>query len=557
VTRAGGTTGPGPATPHELAGRPALKGERYALFGKIAEGGMAGIYRAWDTRLQGWRAVKVLFPEFAQRRKLRTRFESEARAMAAIDHPNVVRVFDVVTDATLPYLVMEIADGGSLNDWLEEHGAMPPRLAVRATEQIARGLAAAHAVGVVHRDVKPQNVLLDRSGRCMVSDFGIARVEFLDSMTRTGTSMGTIGYMAPEQRTDAKVVDVRADVYALGALLYKLLTSVVLTDMFMIGHDAELIEPVPEPLRVALVKACHHDRDDRWPDVDSFVAALLEALPRLPPDPDDVPPLGTLVREAPLDTSSRAFAAISSVLVALPGGRPTLDSTVPMVIGQAGRDAADTTDSDSRTYPAPTQVGGRTVPFSAVPPAPLSSTVTPLRSESPGPTLERPLPPPPVVRERTRESQTSWFWATVASAVGFGAVVVAALGFSVWTLQLAQRRELDARSSLYRAIDADRPALDLVNERSPDPAAIAELLARHASYTTTTGEPARQNAADAYVSLLLEQTAPLVAQSPPGSRAEVQLQNLTVSRDAWRDARQSLQHTRATAPGWWATWIGF
>jgi serine/threonine protein kinase len=550
------------AAPDDLGGRPALRGERFVLFGKIAEGGMAGIYRAWDVKLRGWRAVKVLLPEFAQRRKLRTRFESEARAMAAIDHPNVVRVFDVVTDAPLPYLVMELAEGGSLNDWLEEHGAMPPHLAIRATDEIARGLAAAHAVGVVHRDVKPQNVLLDLDGRCMVSDFGIARVEFLDSMTRTGTSMGTIGYMAPEQRSDAKIVDARADVYALGALFYKLLTSVVLTDMFMIGHDPELIEPIPEPLRQALITACHHDRDDRFPDVGSFVDAVKQALPALPEDPVDTPPLANPVRETPLDTSSRVFSAISSVLVAMPGRHVPHDQTVPMEIGRGGVTASSWSDESSRTFgPDDTALpnGTRAARTTTVTHAPSSVTPGPAALQTPGstsherqPTLERNLAAVTTVAPR----KTSWLAAGAASLLGVGLVLGGAFGFSLWTVRLAHRRELAARSALYQAIEADRPALDLVNERSTDPSRIALLLEAHAAFTTTSGEPAKQRAADAFVVLLLEQGQPFVADGTAG-RAAVQIQNLALTQEEWHVARESLHQTRSTAPGVWAATFGF
>jgi serine/threonine protein kinase len=536
------------SAPPDVSGRPALRGERFVLFGKIAEGGMAGIYRAWDTRLRGWRAVKVLLPEFSQRRRLRARFESEAKAMAAIDHPNVIRVFDVVTDAALPYMVMEIADGGSLADWIEEHGAMPPRMAVRAVEEIGRGLTAAHAVGVVHRDVKPQNVLLDRLGRCMVSDFGIARVEFLDSMTRTGTSMGTIGYMAPEQRTDAKVVDARADVYALGALTYKLLTSVVLTDMFMIGLDRELIEPIPEPLRPALVKACHHDREARYPDVESFVADLRRAVPELPDDPPDTPSLANPLRETPLDTSSRVFAAISSVLVAMPGEHVPFDQTVPMAIGAAAG-GATWDDSDTRTAQdsAPThEVRGR-APRSN---PPSLDQATPGPSEGPA-TLET-----PVVVVRRAPRRAGWLVAIASSIVGVSVVLLAGFSFSLWTIRLAQRREVAARSALYAAIEADRPVLDLVNARSQDPAALADLLARHAGFTTTRREPARQEAADAFVVLLLDQTEPFVADGSAG-RAEVQIRNLALAQEEWRSARGALVETRRTFPGIWAATLGF
>lgn len=513
-------------------GRPTLRGGRFALHGKIADGGMASIFRAWDEARGDWCAVKVLLPEFAHRRRLRLRFEAEARAMAAISHPNVVRVYEVGTDTALPYFAMELADAGSLADWVEAHGAMPPRMALRCVFPIAQGLAAAHAVGVIHRDVKPQNVLLDRSGRCLVSDFGIARVEFLDSMTRTGTSMGTVGYMAPEQRTDARAVDVRADVYALGALLYKLLTSVVLTDMFMLGRDPELIDPVPLPLRPMLVKACEHDRNARYPDVTSFVADLERALPLLPEDPPGTPPLVDPSRSLPLDTSERAFASIASLFVgATNEGIAILPVVPPSRVGQVSTPLAPVETSGppiDANRPSPASP-----PPDASPAAPVRPTVVTVRPERP-----------------------TWSSVALASVTGASVVLLLALASGLWTVRAAQRQEVAARSALYSAIEADRPVLDLVSARSADPAALARLLAQHATFETTRQEPARQEAADAYVVVLLAETQPVVGEGAE-STAAVQVRNLAASHLAWRTARDDLAAARSSAPGIWAAVLGF
>jgi serine/threonine protein kinase len=265
---------------------------RYAFAAKLALGGMAAVYRVWDHKLRVWRAIKVLLPDAKDH--VRARFEAEAKMMARLDHPHVIRVYDVGTSGELPYIVMELAEGGTVNGWVEEHGPMPPQLAVKVVMQVALGLSAAHALGLVHRDVKPHNVLVTSDGRCKVTDFGIARwvLEGMDEgQTRTGTSMGTLGYMAPEQRNDARSVDVRADVYSLGALLYKLVVGKVLTDLFLVEHEPQLLEEVPPQLHEVIVRACYRDRQRRYPNAEAMRRVLAELLPLLPPDPPDTPPL--------------------------------------------------------------------------------------------------------------------------------------------------------------------------------------------------------------------------------------------------------------------------
>src|SRR5688500_16896696 len=184
---------PGTATPARVpSDAPVIGNGRYAIVAKIAEGGMAGVYRGWDFKLKVWRAIKILLPEYAGRASLRTRFETEASTMARLDHPNVIRVYDVGTAEALPYMVMELAEGGTVNGWIDLHGRMPAALACDVTIQAAAGLGAAHRIGVVHRDVKPHNLLVTAEGVVKVTDFGIARVLFADGLTRTGSTMGTI-----------------------------------------------------------------------------------------------------------------------------------------------------------------------------------------------------------------------------------------------------------------------------------------------------------------------------------------------------------------------------
>jgi serine/threonine protein kinase len=263
---------------------------RFLLQQMLGEGGMAQVWRAYDQRLQVWRAVKLLLPEYAKRKKLRKRFETEAQAMALLEHPNIVRVYDVGSDGNDTWIIMELCDGGSVEAWLNRHGPMPPRLAVSVVLQIAAGVAMAHDNGVVHRDIKPQNALISAKGVCKVTDFGIAQLEQAN-MTRTGTVMGTLGFMAPEQRSDSKKVDTRSDIYSVGATLYNLLTGHIHMDLFAAERDPEILQHIPQALKPLVSKATAYSRDERFPNVDELSDALHHARESLPPDPPNTAPL--------------------------------------------------------------------------------------------------------------------------------------------------------------------------------------------------------------------------------------------------------------------------
>jgi serine/threonine protein kinase len=299
---------------------PVLQG-RFLLQHKLGEGGMAEVWQAYDNRLGVWRAVKLLLADYARRTKLRKRFESEARAMAVLEHPNIVRVYDVGSEGPRSWIVMELCDGGSLESWLDSHGPMPPRLAVDVTLQFAAGVAHAHAHGVVHRDIKPQNVLISAKGVCKVTDFGIAHFED-ESLTRTGTVMGTLGFMAPEQRSDAKKVDRRSDIYSVAATLFTLLTGRVEMDLFAAGQDPSILDGVPEPLCPVLERAVSYHREERYQTVEELVKALQEVRRKLPENPANTAPLAVPVEERPARPSlveqALAEASRSSAETVLP-----------------------------------------------------------------------------------------------------------------------------------------------------------------------------------------------------------------------------------------------
>ncbi|MFI1651928.1 Stk1 family PASTA domain-containing Ser/Thr kinase [Streptomyces avidinii] len=196
---------------------------RYRIDARIAAGGMATVYRAVDTRLDRVLALKVMHPALAADAAFVDRFIREAKSVARLAHTNVVAVFDQGTDGPYVYLAMEYVSGCTLRDVLRERGALQPRAALDILEPVLAALGAAHRAGFVHRDMKPENVLIGDDGRVKVADFGLVRS--VDSVTNTtGSVLGTVSYLAPEQIENG-VADTRVDVYACGVVLYEMLTG--------------------------------------------------------------------------------------------------------------------------------------------------------------------------------------------------------------------------------------------------------------------------------------------------------------------------------------------
>ncbi|MBR3473867.1 MAG: Stk1 family PASTA domain-containing Ser/Thr kinase [Oscillospiraceae bacterium] len=196
---------------------------RYELTDIIGEGGMAVVYKALDRRLNRYVAVKIMRPEMAQQPEFRQRFFAESQAVAMLSSPNIVAVYDVSHSTEIEYIVMELVDGITLKQYMERKGPIPWREAVYFAKQIARALAHAHARGVVHRDIKPQNMLLLRDGTLKVGDFGIAALEN-EMREERGTAVGSIHYIAPEQ-IRGESPDGRSDLYSLGVVMYEMLTG--------------------------------------------------------------------------------------------------------------------------------------------------------------------------------------------------------------------------------------------------------------------------------------------------------------------------------------------
>jgi eukaryotic-like serine/threonine-protein kinase len=200
----------------------------YDLLEKIAEGGMGAIYKGRDQRSGLIVAIKIMPPHMAANPTLLKRFEQEFKAASKLDHPNIVRAIEYGDAGSTPFLAMEFVDGESLGQRLDREKRMSETDAIRIIAQVAQGLHRAHKMGMVHRDVKPDNILLDKNGAAKLADLGLVKETETDlNLTKTGRGLGTPHFMAPEQFRNAKNADARCDIYSLGATLYQLVTGVL------------------------------------------------------------------------------------------------------------------------------------------------------------------------------------------------------------------------------------------------------------------------------------------------------------------------------------------
>jgi beta-lactam-binding protein with PASTA domain/predicted Ser/Thr protein kinase len=197
---------------------------RYQLEAPLGQGGMAKVFRATDTVLNRQVAVKVLSPQFASDEAFVVRFRREAQSAAGLNHPNIVSVFDTGSQGDVHFIVMEYVEGRTLRDVIRQEGPLLPERAVEIGAAVAQALDAAHEAGLVHRDVKPGNIMLTRDGEVKVMDFGIARTSTADTLTQTAAVLGTASYLSPEQ-AQSQPVDPRSDIYSLGCVLFEMLAG--------------------------------------------------------------------------------------------------------------------------------------------------------------------------------------------------------------------------------------------------------------------------------------------------------------------------------------------
>jgi tRNA A-37 threonylcarbamoyl transferase component Bud32 len=270
---------------------------RYEVEELVGHGGMSSVYKAHDALLERNVALKILHEQYNADEEFVERFKREARSVAQLQHPNIVTVIDRGEEDGRQYIVFEYIDGENLKELVVKRGRLDVREALEIAVEVARALAFAHGHGLVHRDVKPQNVLLNGDGRAKVTDFGIARSVDVEGMTSTGMVLGTSNYIAPEQAS-GEPVDAHTDVYALGVVIYELLAGEVPFpgESFVAVAMKHVHEPPPNvlekrpevPLRVAAAidRALEKNPEERFPTMDAFAAELEACLAELDREDD-------------------------------------------------------------------------------------------------------------------------------------------------------------------------------------------------------------------------------------------------------------------------------
>lgn len=260
---------------------------KYVIKKKLGQGGMGAVYLGYHERLKRKCALKVMAKELAQKQDFVDRFHREASSMAALDHPNVVKCYDVDEDNGVHYVAIEFIDGRSMEDWLKDQGKLSIGDALHVTLACADALDYAHSLNLIHRDIKPDNILVTNNGHVKVADFGLAKSTDEDhSLTQSGAGLGTPNYMAPEQARNAKHVDGRADIYALGCTLYHFVTGALpfkanslpellqIKDAGKFTPASRLNKEIPERLDLIIDKSMAQNPDHRYKTCGEFIQDL-------------------------------------------------------------------------------------------------------------------------------------------------------------------------------------------------------------------------------------------------------------------------------------------
>ena len=275
--------------------------DRYEILGQIGTGGMSVVYKAKCHKLNRLVAIKVLKNEFSQDANFVSKFKMEAQAAAGLSHPNIVNVFDVVDEGELHYIVMELIEGVTLKNYIVKKGQLEVKETIGIAIQVAQGIAAAHEQRIIHRDIKPQNMIISKDGKVKVADFGIARA--VSAQTLNSNAMGSVHYISPEQARGG-YSDARSDIYSLGITMYEMVTGHVPfegdnTVTVALAHLEERVTPpsvynpeIPISLERIILKCTEKKPESRYAGVNSVISDLRKAL--LNPDED-------IVQEEPAD----------------------------------------------------------------------------------------------------------------------------------------------------------------------------------------------------------------------------------------------------------------
>ncbi|MCE6997683.1 PASTA domain-containing protein [Saccharothrix sp. S26] len=316
--------------------------QRYRVGALVARGGMSTVYRGVDTRLERTVAIKVMDPRFSADPQFVARFEREARAAAKLHHPGVVQVHDQGVDEDRVYLVMELVEGGTLRDLLNARGKLDVPLALSVIEKVLSPLAAAHRADLVHRDVKPENVLIGPGGTVKVADFGLVRAVSTAGVTSDTMILGTVAYLSPEQVTTG-TTDARSDVYSAGVLLYEMLTgtppyvgdNAISVAYRHVNDEVPAVPDVPAEVAELVRRATRKEPFLRPADAESFLSEVETARAKLGIAAVDVPlPIGAAPAEEATEhvpaPVSPAEQTVRVEPVRVGAGAPFADPTVPV-----------------------------------------------------------------------------------------------------------------------------------------------------------------------------------------------------------------------------------
>jgi len=367
----------------------------YKLLEKLGAGGMGEIYKAEDTRLHRIVAIKILSPAVAADPERRKRFLQEAQAASALNHPNIITVYDIVSDGDTQCIVMEYVAGKTLREMIPT-GGLPVPQALQYAVQIAGSLSVAHAAGIIHRDLKPSNIMVTPTNLVKILDFGLAKwIEPSPSsgeeptvdqqLTREGSIIGTVSYMSPEQ-AEGKRVDARSDIFAFGSVLYEMLTgrrafegtsgistlSAILRDE--VKPIYEIAPDVPPLLEQIVLRCLQKDPDARWPSMKQVEGALTTLQRQVDPSGQFAPPLSTMaMSSAPAAPVVAAPAVPPPVAAAIPTSAAPPAGTAPPAATPAPVSTAPVSTSASTPARAPSDTVGPLAPPPSAPPSPQPS----------------------------------------------------------------------------------------------------------------------------------------------------------------------------------------